>query len=1042
MIRFQGHRIPQSVDLADNREKAMTRNTSTSMDDSVDTASSRLLFDDMDGSTSIGSLTETSRYSSIRRVLGYVVKSRKSRWSLRTQLLVPFGLLSSLTIGFIIFAAVGATLRASNNILESGRSSVDKWATHKLAWTSRFKGDIITQKLYKLEGLLSLIQLTTQDRFAGYPDALDDRHVPFPNHFDASSTEYPWKARELLPLPANVVPNVNETNAGEHTGKERFGWYRGGIVSTADAMFVPSDATHNGPKTVTEENIHRKASDYASPLLKSLFEHHREVKSVEIHFINDGYAGASVVFPGLPNWTLYSDGDQNSIGCEWLRLPNPFDSTRPLLNFSQRSHCAESSSSAAGSILKQDFCRQQALFPDQHRMEGPFWHEGRWTVRFGKAIFDSLTDELIACTSVMVDAATLGFVEIDSSVRLLNEWEGFQALVRWDDLGGAVMSPLLSEGETLDGAGKVQTSVPLYAKDLNIGLDDDGNSFLEQSKQRFLDEYIANGTISETSVVHQGRYLTVYPSPPPHNNTQKVWEPLFLNIVSLSLQARDDHLVSLREQLDPHTSKLIRTILIAGFVSIAAILLFIYVVSLFLTLPLEWMNDIGKQILKSAGEVDAGDHNEGESHKLSNSSFNLGHKPWWYKVSPRTEVTQLVAQFSQMMKQFSGHGTAKLFKQQLLEVKNPFNLQDNFQQLYGRRQQSRGSYVYPRAQLPLADPGMTPSASSNLCIESRLYEGPNVHAMEDDHSASIFRFADDPSSSSAAAKQRMSRRAVMRSPLFWWIVCSMALPLVFCLTAIAGYVIYDISQTFPTLVDIAGEVYTGLERDFLVPFARLRAAYISEIVSTTLRDLHLFNRAAGWLYLGGLQLTQNTFVEMNMVAETCKAPIALSGFCPEYASLSAQCDCAWNDPWRFPCQPMNSSRRLQIASFEGLSNDAFPNGDRNHSSFPALATTPLTTNFYPDMESLPGYNTSSASMLDTTFSRARVAASLAIIEVPLYNYGAKTYYPIQRTFGSYVTMERSGSISGYAGCNHYLAFAAVFNLRSWNTRLCPPGQFG
>lgn len=1001
-----------------------------------------------------------SRSSFMHGILCFCLYKQRSNTTLRQQIMVPFGIVALLAMGVIMFVSVWTTLRAQDNILDLASRNVDTWAIEKLALTSRFYADIISQKLVKLDGLLMLTETLTQERFVGYPTIRDDSLVPFPNHLQGGINQYPWQAVTLLPYPHNVRGNVNATNAEEHMGKpQRYEWYgdhETNELSTSSAMLsLRTPAAASSPVYTT---IHRKVSDYVSPLFKSLYEHHVEVKSIEIHFVNEGHGSVSVVYPARYDWNISrpaSDSDSggentsNDIGCEWLRLPNPYIASQPLLRQRQRDNCIAAPSDI---ILKQNLCRQQALFPQESHFDGPFLEDGRWNVRFGRAIFDSYTHQFLACTVVVVDASALGFIEIDTSFRLLEEWEGYQALVRWDDT--AVVSAPEEEDTLLS-----QATSTVYAQDLGIGLDD---ALLDSIKEEFLEQYASNGTIDETAFIHGDRYISVYPSPPPPANSSsgEAWNPAFLNILALNLQARQDHLQSLRNKLDPHTRLLIQTILIAGLASLVATFLVLYVVSLFLTLPLKWMDSTGQQILELAGLVDT-----------TNEKLDLSDKkPWWDKFSPPTEVSKLVEQFRQMIKQFSGQGTAKLFKKQLLEVKNPCALSEDFRSLY-RSTRGRKSVTYPKAATLLVNEELmnddgdtlykgqdvllamegdgdsmgralsTPTENANR----RLHEGPNVHQLDVDQSLSKF---EDPSSQ-LRRLMGMPLRAVSRSSLFWWIVFAIAVPIVCWMGAISIYVMDDISRTFPEMVDVAGEVYTGLERDFLIPFARLRATYIAEIMSTSIRDLHVLNRMAAWVFMGAIQIPNQTVVEMASNAEVCKNFIPFAFECPLVEAQMATCDCAWDDPWGFStCHNFDKPQRQhQVVYFEGLRENAYPNGDRNFTTFPALATYPAATQYWPSIDSLPGSNSTTSTGVETTYSRAQLMSTLAIIQIPLYNYPLRGNGRMQRTWASVVDTDRDGASSGYTGCNFFHSYFSHFQVSrratpTFNPTLCPNGKYG
>ena len=1074
MIRFQQQQKRQSSIVGASIDAKLE--TDTISKGGIGTVSFH--FDGTESSASIGSLSNDSP-SSLRKLIVccfcFHRKRLRSRISLRSQIMIPFGVLSFLIILLIVLTAIWTTHQARDNVVNVVSDQLDVWAKHNLGLTSRFISDVISQKSMKLEGLLGLVQTMTQERFAGYPSD-DDAHVPFPNYLQQLQQQrqqnntssdipksYPWVEASLLPFPSQLRPHVTADNCEEHLGSiNRYSWYAttgatDNVLTTEHAMMVSSSS----PSSTTSSFpiIHRKVSDYISPLAKSLFEYHNEVKSIEIHFVNDGFGDASVVFPARSKWAL-TPADTNgseggTVGCEWLRLPNPHDASRPILDQAQRANCARSS--ANNNVLQHDWCRMQALHPLEHQVDGPYLEDGFWQIRMGKAIYDTISHELIACTTVVINALSFEDLGIDDSFRLVQEAEGYSAIVRWSDHSVVAAAT--------DAAYRNSKS-KIYARDLIVELDD---AILETVKDQFIDDYKTNNrTLREAAFIHKGRYVSLFPSPPPCRTVTGRWIPEYLNIVSLSLSASDDQAEALREELDPHTNTLIRTISIVGCGAAVAILLIIYLVAKFLTMPLEWMKSVGKQVLASAGSNqnyvsdvvsgisgNSGGNNGGEANQRE--PIDLSHTPWWYKVSPRTEVTELVRQFRTMVQQFSGQGTAKLFKQQLLEVKNPFVLFETYRSLYDKRLNTRSSYTYNPHSIgtdSVTASGSEDSEESPLNPEEkgmRIHEGPNVYSL--DLPSDQFDFT--PGTEKTYPRGRGLHCILLKSPLFWWIFCWIAVPLIVFMVGLSVYVIYDISDTFPQLVDIAGELYAGLERDFLEPFTRTRAAYMREIVSTAMRDLHVFSRIAGWLFTGAIPLANDTFVSVSMTAEQCKTFNPFSNQCAPGIEEKENCDCDWRDPWGETCYEFAGSQRLnQMLAIEGLREDALPNGDRDSTTFPALATSPQSTQFWPNVESLPGFNSTPSKLPDTSYSydRARVMAALSAIQIPLYNYVLQGYHPLQRLWGTHFAADRGGLISSYAGCNvrHSYYSHVSYGTRRGRVRgrvslrqeLCPDGKFG
>ena len=1047
MIRFQNHSLTQRLSEDVDTDLSSMHLYEESVRPTMRTP---YLFDDIESSSvSMGSIntTDSSRpsLSNVRKVVlcFCCFPKRRSRTSLRSQIMIPFGILSFLVMVLIVGVSLWSTNQARNNILGLGRDQVDLWAKNKIGVTSRFVSDITSQKLLQMEGVLGLVVSMTQERFVGYPTVEDDRYVPFPNHLNKEANTYPWKADRLLPLATETVPTVNSSNFQEHTTSAfRFSWYPSEqpTLSTAHAMMVSQSTAATSSRVYPV--IHRKVSDYVSPLFKSLFEYQSEIKSLEIHFVNEGHGDATVVYPSRSSgWN--STTNKDTVGCEWLRLPNPQQASKPILGQPQRANCHAGTGS---NVLQQEWCRHQALNPETYHIDGPYREEGQWYIRFGKAVYDLLTNELIACTAVVANAASLASIPIGGDFRLLEDGEPYVALVRWDN--SAVISAL-TDPTFLRSKGEI-----VYASDLAIGLNEE---LLETIKQDFVRDYNTNRTIKENEYIHNGRYLSVYPTPPPRP-TDSDWTPELFTVLALDLDIRDVEVNKLKDDLDSQTEVLMRNILITGGCALVAVLCAIYVMSLFLTMPLKWMSSVGKQILRSAGSGPSNAFFQSDTGSVSSSNANnanewidISKKPWWYRFSARNEVSVLVEQFHEMVLQFSGKDTAKLFKQQLLEVKNPFVLFDNFHHLYAQRVKSRASYHYGESRrMPMEEPLASARSTSLLkLMEYRIHDGPNVHDIDKDLSSTAGDDLDEDSIGFDSVTMEEEPRRVLNSALFWWIVGSIVLPLICCTVAISVYVMYEIDTTLPTLVDSAGDMYAGLERDFLVPFARLRAAYISTIVATSVRDLHVFNRMAGWAFTGSIGLTNNSFVEVAMAAEECKTSNPVTHPCPQVEQRSLACDCSWKDPWGEQCYAFDTSQRVsQLISFEGLREDAYPNGDRNSTSYPALATSPSLTQFWSSVESLPGFgeNTTTDTLYTTTYDRARVAAAMSAIQVPLYNYVLQGHHSLPRLSGTYLAMERGGESASYKGCNIDQAYYALMRYgwqkETFNTDLCPRGKFG
>ena len=526
-----------------------------------------------------------------------------------------------------------------------------------------------------------------------------------------------------------------------------------------------------------------------------------------------------------------------------------------------------------------------------------------------------------------------------------------------------------------------------------------------------------------------------------------------------------------------------QTIIVSALVSLMLMLLCVYGMSLHITGPLDWMDRIGNRILSGAGDIAVSETDRDEkatkenlrvyrnmassstgasgsnlfssSGKSWNRAASLGHKPWSYRWSPRTELTDLVDEFQTMVLNFSGKGTAELSKQNVLEIKNPFTLFQNFRRLYDQRKEMEVGYLVANETTDTEEKIHTRQnsnvdsqkehkavASSHLIAprpesfhdEGRLHWGPNSHRRDQDDAqrATLHESINE-------IKETQKNTAVVPR-LFLWICACVALPLLTCLIAISTFVLIASWERLPTLVTDLEDTYLALERSFLLVTVRLRAVFASEALSISTRDLSVLTRMAGWILFGGLQLSNNTFTAVSTGAELCK-DYGFGTVCPAIQNTSiTACDCKWKDPIIKQCRnDLQDSRRIQQVFFEGMRTDADPNtGARNSTSFPAVQRFPNDTSFWPsNMDALPGANNSGSDSgvldFDTTYGRLHAISALSMIQIPLYNYVEGT--DLQRTWGTFTMFEADGMQTGYVGCSFEHA-----HLSHWRRNLFGPSE--
>ena len=378
--------------------------------------------------------------------------------SLKNQLFLSFGLVSTLSLGVLIVTAILMIQHAGSHVKELSREDLELATEEKLSAASRIIAESVAAGLDHIKGIPSILVETTRDRFVGYPDHpgyADDSLVPFRDMVSGRNV-YPLSASTLLPLDWNFEPiDITDENADEHLLGRR-DWYSGTIIGTgayisfqgacnpevtnqsargyvANCTDANSDLSTGGAvqPTSTYELIHRKVSDYATAVLKPLFEADPLVIGTGIYFANSG-AGAFVSYPSLSyeGWNTYT-----SDGCAWLLEPNPLDSSKTIGTEEMVDRCHPAGDEVESwfyNPLERAWCREQALDPSKVRFFGPyldaFLPDGvLFTV--GRAVFDRVTNEFIACT--LADVSVAEMTRKIETFKITNMTDVH--LVKWDD---------------------------------------------------------------------------------------------------------------------------------------------------------------------------------------------------------------------------------------------------------------------------------------------------------------------------------------------------------------------------------------------------------------------------------------------------------------------------------------------------------------------------------------------------------------------------------------------------------------------------------
>ena len=289
----------------------------------------------------------------------------------------------------------------------------------------------------------------------------------------------------------------------------------------------------------------------------------------------------------------------------------------------------------------------------------------------------------------------------------------------------------------------------------------------------------------------------------------------------------------------------------------------------------------------------------------------------------------------------------------------------------------------------------------------------------------------------------------LRSPLFRWILGAITVPLLLTMLGILVYLVLQITNDLPALIDEVEKSYLDIERNLLQPTARLRANYFEEIVSMAVRDAHFAVRFFAWMYFGALRLS-DTIPLANTATEFCKTyPI---NECPIVPDLLPR-PCEWEDPLNNTCDPTITRadvRPDQNILYAGLKEDAYPNGDRNFTSYPAIGFFPNETEFWNNMTEMPGAQAgANATGHETTFARVRTLAAAAVVAVPLFNYPLSgSGNRLHRSHTTGIGFDADGMFGGYFGSDQNIPSYAHFQSTEENgaylinETLCPLGKYG
>jgi hypothetical protein len=597
------------------------------------------------------------------------------------------------------------------------------------------------------------------------------------------------------------------------------------------------------------------------------------------------------------------------------------------------------------------------------------------------------------------------------------------------------------------------------------------------------------------SVKGNGKYYTVFPSPPPPDEYDPNYKPDFLIFGSIDAEAQDKKINEIGDTIKADVVDLVITTVSLGVAGLFCLLIVVCVVAQLLTQPLTWMESKAWEIVNHT-DIRVGDSlivvQGDEKNPLSS-------------CMPKTELQEIVSEFRSMITGFSGEGASRVAAWRGTETRNVVTWKEEFLQFYNLNASLESKLKDETKMMARSVSGrMLSRRSSDPKLDTAdftknglEYDTERNNAGSDfdfrsvqmsGESTTELRSSNIRTSSASSMKREDSERfnmpptrinlglnlpirdrmsteqtiddpiRIAKSTLYWNLLFWIVLPILISIMAIMTVVGLKLADKFPCWIISAESLSVQLEKEHLNSSAHLNVKHIEQIFTEPLRDLHVISRITGWLLFGAVNRSSSfTDLEMNKVEE-CKFYSDLDE-CPFQTDNSrSPCACEWNDPWsNRQCSntpPPSNPRDIQEMWYVNQKRDYnITTGDRNKSlSYPTYDYSPETTSWWTDPDDMPGSNKSSnAEGYLTVYDRLRVGSAAATAIFPVYNAGEDARGAGRNSttaWSGYVSFEADGAFLGYAGCNYdtaaYSNFSSTDANKAYliNPDLCPKDKFG
>jgi hypothetical protein len=649
-----------------------------------------------------------------------------------------------------------------------------------------------------------------------------------------------------------------------------------------------------------------------------------------------------------------------------------------------------------------------ALNPDQYVAFVGYdsWNSNQYLLLLGKGVYDRTTKEFIACTYVGIQISS-----IDKELQKYKVTPRSEvSIIVWEETGNIASSTKLNATER-DG------DIPIYDASLGLTKESYDSLFnLVDYESRWSPDEVRQSYTDFIASDGDGEYFVAsYPMPPVPKEYDPAYKPIFLIVTSTPKEYMDVAVQDVNDVIDDGINRVNIVAIVIGCVGFVVSMIIIIMMARVITSPLRSMNATASEIVNQFGDPSA-EQGISDSGGLSKE----------HCFAPKTELSEVVKEFNEMVVSFSGKAMAKSEKGKQEEVENIFNMRKPFLELYESRNNKDFAYHFE-----------TKSPQNSLAIDpldelSYRNEGSNL--LEETNITKRF------------SGLSSSRKTKTTSPLFIWITVLIVVPLLVGSILVAALVLSSYEGLFDEFVTKAEGYFLEIEKSALSVHSNLRADYVGGITSKSMSELHLITRYTSWLLFGGLNRS-DSFTELLAEVENCKNDLSDIAECP-FVQENDACGCDWNSTGlSFPCHRYlneTASRYLQKQFMIGQSTGNPQDGSRNVTLFPNASFSPETTHWFENQTVVPGFERGFfASGYKTTFDRVRQTSAIPIVEA-LFNYDKEK----RTVLNAWTGFEADGMVIGYSGCDVSWATLSSWSSNEGNgaykirPELCPLGKYG